>query len=64
MEIHVTDITSFAKLTNAKLRRVAKERGDIVRIDFKDDKRNWVQIELLLPDFYHLRDRLNKRKDI
>ena len=64
MYISVTDVNSFIKLSDAKLQRIAKERGDVVRINFVDNKRNCVQVELPLPNYYHLRERLNKRKDI
>ena len=63
MEIHVSDFNSFVRLTHAKLTRIAHEAGDAIRLTFSDDKRNAVQIEMLVPDVNKLKERLNKRKD-
>ena len=64
MEIKYYLANFFIRMFRCRLARIAFEGERIVRLTFENDKNDTIQLDMDVPNFYKLRERLNKRKDI
>ena len=63
MEVTFTCNRFSIRMSNAKLKRIAHEAGDLIRLTFGNDKKDSIQLDMLITNVNELKNRLNKRKD-
>jgi hypothetical protein len=65
IELKYSNGIGFARLSDATIDRISLEAGgNIARLTFSDKEKNFIQVDLVRPEFWKLRERANKRTDI